>query len=133
MAITPQQFFERNCKWFLFAIIALFLFKTVQSCNRGMKLDISSGQYVHEIDSLKNKYNVYYKFSQDSIKELNYELKLVKGTGTAAKSELERLTSERINSLEKENDYLKRQNNVKDDRIEDLQKTINILEQNKNK
>jgi len=131
MAVTPEQFFSKNMKWFALALLALFLFKTVQSCNRNMRLDISSGQYIHEIDSLKNKYNAYYKVSQDSIKELNYELKLEKGTGIAAKGELERITSERINSLEKENDYLKRQNNVKDDRIEDLQKTINILEQNK--
>lgn len=76
MAITPQQFFQRSAKWFLLAFFLLFLFKSVQSCNRNMKLNITSGQYIHTIDSLENKYNVYYKESQDSIKELNFQLRL---------------------------------------------------------
>lgn len=76
MAITPQQFFNKSTKWFLLAFVLLFLFKSVQSCNRNMKLNITSKQYIHIIDSLENKYNIYYKESQDSIKELNFQLRL---------------------------------------------------------
>jgi hypothetical protein len=129
MALTPQQFFSKNLKWIALIIFVLFIFKTAQSCNRGMSLNMSKGEYINQIDSLKTMYNTYYKEAEDSIKDLNYSLKYEKGTGIATKNELERTTSERINSLEKEKDYIKEQNNIKDKRIEDLQKYINILEQ----
>jgi len=84
MAITPTEFFNRNLKWFALALLLLFLYKTMQSCNRKTLLSKDSKEYVHEIDSLKNKYNIYYKDSQDSIKKLNYELKLANQNATAA-------------------------------------------------
>jgi hypothetical protein len=72
MALTPQQFFERYAKWLLLVFIALFLFKSVQSCNRNMKLTIDSKKYTHEIDSLKT----LNQNSLDSIKKLNFELEI---------------------------------------------------------
>lgn len=72
MAVTPQQFFSKNLKWITLALFFLFAFKSVQSCNRNMRLNITSGQYI----TLKNMYNTYYKESQDSIKKLNFELRL---------------------------------------------------------
>lgn len=77
MAVTPQQFFSKNLKWITLALFFLFAFKSVQSCNRNMRLNITSGQYINQVDSLKNMYNTYYKESQDSIKKLNFELRLV--------------------------------------------------------
>lgn len=78
MAQTPSQFFEKNMKWFALGLLFLFLFKSVQSCNRNMTINMGSKQYIEQIDSLKTLYGTYYKVSQDSIKELNYELKLAK-------------------------------------------------------
>jgi uncharacterized protein YegP (UPF0339 family) len=76
MAITPQEFFNKNAKWFVLVLLALFIFKSIQSCNRGTSLGIDKKQYIHKIDSLENRYSTYYKTSQDSIKELNFLLKL---------------------------------------------------------
>jgi hypothetical protein len=76
--MTPQIFFERNCKWFALILLLLLGFKSMQSCNRNTKLKMGSAQYIEQIDSLKNIHNTYYKITQDSIKELNYELKLAK-------------------------------------------------------
>ena len=76
MATTPAQFFDKNMKWIALALLFLLTFKSIQSCNRNMRLNINSGTYIHQIDSLQNQYNVYYKESQDSIKKLNFELKL---------------------------------------------------------
>ena len=82
--MTPQIFFERYCKWFALGLLFLFLFKTVQSCNRNMKLNISSGTYIHQIDSLKQQYYNYHELTQDSIKRLNFELRLANEKVNAA-------------------------------------------------
>jgi hypothetical protein len=84
MATTPAQFFEKNMKWIALALLFLLTFKSVQSCNRSMRLNITSGDYIHQIDSLENRYNVYYKETQDSIKDLNFLLELAnEKTGAA--------------------------------------------------
>lgn len=75
---TPQHFFSKNMKWLMIAFLILFLFKSVQSCNRNMQLNITTNQYVEHLDSLQNLYNDYYKESQDSIKKLNFELQLAR-------------------------------------------------------
>jgi len=74
--MTPEQFFKKNLKWFLLILWLLFCFKTIQSCNRKMNLSMTSKKYIHIIDSLENKYNVLEKNSNDSIKKLNFELRL---------------------------------------------------------
>jgi hypothetical protein len=84
MATTPAQFFEKNMKWFALALLFLLLFKSTQSCNRKMKLNMSSGQYIEQIDSLKTLYNTYREDTQDSIKKLNFELKLASEHANAA-------------------------------------------------
>jgi hypothetical protein len=76
MATTPEQFFSKNMKWFALVLLLLFLFKTTQSCNRKMKLNMGAKQYIEQIDSLKNLYSNYKEVTQDSIKKLNFELKL---------------------------------------------------------
>lgn len=78
MATTPTQFFDKNMKWIALALLFLLALKSVQSCNRNMRLNISSGEYIYAIDSLENKYDSYYELTQDSIKKLNFELKLAK-------------------------------------------------------
>lgn len=76
MATTPVQFFEKNMKWFALLLLFLFLLKTAQSCNRGMRLNIGAKQYIEQIDSLQNLYDKCREDSQDSIRKLNFELKL---------------------------------------------------------
>lgn len=101
MISTSQHFFTKNLKWIAIICFVLFLFKTIQSCNRRIALDMGSSKYIEIIDSLKIQHNNYYLQSQDSIKVLNFELKLA---------------NERVQSAEQ--------------KIEAIQATINRLRQN---
>jgi len=76
MATTPEQFFSKNMKWIALALFFLLLFSSIKSCNRKMKLDIGSKQYIEQIDSLQTLYDNCREDSQDSIRKLNFELKL---------------------------------------------------------
>jgi len=68
MAQTPQEFFEKNMKWVALTFLILFLFKSIQSCNRNMGATMISKKNNHTIDSLsKEVYN---------LKSENKELKL---------------------------------------------------------
>ena len=68
MAQTPQEFFEKNMKWVALAFLILFLFKSVQSCNRNMSTTMAIKKDKYTIDSLsKDVYN---------LKSENKELKL---------------------------------------------------------
>jgi hypothetical protein len=58
MAQTPQQFFEKNVKWFAIAFFVLFCFKVVQGCNRNMGMRISEKKAVYTIDSLTKKADI---------------------------------------------------------------------------
>lgn len=93
MATTPHQFFSKNMKWFALAFLFLFLFKSIQSCNRNMQLNMGSKKYIEQIDSLKTLYNNYYRDSQDSIKKLNFELKLANEQVNAANKRAEAVQS----------------------------------------
>ena len=93
MAITPQEFFSRNCKWFLLVFVILFLFKTMQSCNRNMKLNITSGQYIHMIDSLKKDYSKLEKESNTTINQLKFELKLANEKADASENKAKAVIS----------------------------------------
>lgn len=84
MAKTPQQFFQHNWKWIVLIITFLFLFKSVQSCNRKMKLNISDKTYINMIDSLKKNYYILEKSYNDTVKKLNFELKLANEQVNAA-------------------------------------------------
>ena len=84
MALTPEQFFTKNMKWIALGLLLLLMFKTMQSCNRKTIIGKGSKEYVHEIDSLKNVYGGYYRESQDSIKKLNYLLRLADQNAAAA-------------------------------------------------
>jgi esterase/lipase len=85
MATTPTQFFTKNMKWFALALLFLFLFKSVQSCNRNMQINVGSKKYIEQIDSLSKEYKEYKETTQDSIKKLNFELKLANEQAEAAK------------------------------------------------
>jgi hypothetical protein len=52
---TPQDFLNKNMKWFALAFLVLFLFKSVQSCTRNMTTTVSEKDYKYTIDSLVKK------------------------------------------------------------------------------
>ena len=89
MATTPQEFFSKNMKWFALALLFLLMIKSVQSSNRKTLLNMGSKQYIEQIDSLKILYDNYYSDSQDSIKKLNFELKLANEQVNAANKRAE--------------------------------------------
>jgi len=100
MAVTPQQFFEKNMKWVALILLFLLMFKFMQGCNRNMGNTIKEKTYVHTIDSLNKKYNSLKEESQDSIKKLNFELRLssektksANDRATAVQSAVEKLKS----------------------------------------
>lgn len=76
MAQTPQDFFSKNMKWFTLAFFILFLFKSVQSCNRNMGTRVNEKEYKHTIDSLTKKYDILERESTVTIKQLEFELQL---------------------------------------------------------
>ena len=41
MAQTPQEFFNKNMKWFALALLFLFLFGLVRNCNHSMGMKIA--------------------------------------------------------------------------------------------
>lgn len=84
MGTTPQQFFSKNMKWFALALLFLFLFKSIQSCNRNMGTRSTEKEYKYTIDSLTKKYDILEKESTATIKQLEFELKLEREKATAA-------------------------------------------------
>jgi len=119
--MTPEQFFTKNMKWIALALLFLLAFKTMQSCNRGMKLDMTNGTYIHQIDSLKKQYTDYREATQDSIRRLNFELQLAnqhaKSSDEKAKavqSAVEKIKSNTtvvvkgVEEVKKENDSIKK-------------------------
>jgi len=78
MAQTPQQFIVKNMKWFALAFLLLFLFKSVQSCNRNMGTRTTEKEYKHIVDSLSKKYNILERATTLKINQLEFELKLQK-------------------------------------------------------
>jgi len=58
MTQTPQPFFEKYLRWFTLAFFILFLFKSVQSCNRNMGTKITMKKANYTIDSLSKKVDI---------------------------------------------------------------------------
>lgn len=71
MAVTPQQFFSKNMKWFTLAFLILFLFKSIQGCNRNMGTRLSEKETKHTIDSLQKNNDILL----DSIKRLQFTIR----------------------------------------------------------
>lgn len=91
--LTPSSFFAKNMKWFALALLFLFLFKSVQSCNRNMQINMGSKKYIEQIDSLSKEYKEYKETTQDSIKKLNFELKLANEHANSANQRAEAVQS----------------------------------------
>jgi hypothetical protein len=76
MAVTPEEFFSKNMKWIALGLLFLLLFSSIKSCNRKMQLNMGTKQYTQQIDSLKTLLNKTREDDNDSIKKLNFELRL---------------------------------------------------------
>jgi predicted ribosome quality control (RQC) complex YloA/Tae2 family protein len=89
MAQTPQQFFEKNMRWFALAFLLLFLFKSVQSCNRNMGTRVTEKQNKHLIDSLQKNITDL----NDSIKTVNWKNKMLESQAESEKRKAEAVQS----------------------------------------
>lgn len=83
MGTTPEEFFSKNLKYITILIFALFIIKNVQSCSRKMSNNILK----NDIEYLEDSLNTFHgsektllleqlNTADDSIQELNYELRL---------------------------------------------------------
>jgi len=70
--MTPQIFLQKYCKFFAIGFFALFLMKSMQSCNRNSQLLVQKIDYLITIDSLTKQTQK----DLDSIKQLRFELKI---------------------------------------------------------
>jgi len=77
------SFFEKNIKYILIVVFILFIFKTTQSCSRNMRITTLDKNIEYLQDSLttfhgseKTLLLEQLEVAEDSIKELNYELRL---------------------------------------------------------
>ena len=86
-----QSFIEKNLVYITIIVVFLFIFKTTQSCNRNMK----NIKLTNDIEYLQDSLNIFHgsektllleqlDIADDSIKELNYELRLAKDRVDAA-------------------------------------------------
>ena len=82
MAQTPQEFFGKNMKWFALAFLILFLFKSVQSCNRNMYYNSKDKITTQLVDSLEHNIVVL----NDSIKTITWENRLLQTQAESEKS-----------------------------------------------
>jgi len=89
MATTPQEFFSKNMKWFTLVFFILFLFKSIQGCNRNMGITITEKEYKHIIDSLEKKVDIL----QSENKNLTFELRLQSEKASAAEKQAEAIQS----------------------------------------
>lgn len=91
MKITKPTFIEKNLKYIAIGLLLLFLFTKIQSCNRNMTINILNKDITQLKDSLNsfhnsektvllNKLNI----AKDSIKELNFEIRLAQDRAISA-------------------------------------------------
>jgi len=80
MATTPKEFISKNLKWITLGLLLLFMFKFIQSCNRGTEIGIQKANYEIKVDSLTREAKIYV----DSVKQLNFELKIANNKALSA-------------------------------------------------
>lgn len=80
MTTTPKEFISKNLKWITLGLLLLFMFKFIQSCNRGTEVGIQKAKYEIRVDSLTKQTQIY----QDSVKQLNFELKIANNSALSA-------------------------------------------------
>lgn len=103
--MNVQIFFKKNLRYITIGLVALFFIKSFQSCSRNMKVSILEKEIVYIQDSLSNMYGVEknnlvleLQKANDSIRELNYLIKLAETEKLAAEKRADAVqnTAERV-------------------------------------
>jgi len=89
--MNTETFFSKNLKYIALILLALFLIKTTQSCNREManKRMVKENAYIVDslntiIDTDKGTYILQLEECNDKVQELEYEVKLANSEKEAA-------------------------------------------------
>ena len=89
--MNTETFFSKNLKYIALILLALFLIKTTQSCNREManKRMVKENTYIIDslntiIDTDKGTYILQLEECNDKVQELEYEVKLANSEKEAA-------------------------------------------------
>lgn len=65
-----MEWLKKNQKWIMLILTILFVFKFVQSCNRGMTINTKEKNYTYEIDSITNMYENIIELQELNCNEL---------------------------------------------------------------
>lgn len=86
-----QSFVKKNQKYITIILISLFFIKSFQSCNRNMTINKLNKELIYVSDSLNNLIDAetgqlahQLSIANDSIKTLNFEVKLAKNKEESA-------------------------------------------------
>ena len=89
--MNVETFFKKNLKYITIILLALFLIKSSQSCNRNMANKRLTKENTYLVDSLttmhtseKGVYLLQLQNCSDKVKELEYEVKLANAEIVAA-------------------------------------------------
>lgn len=120
--MKANEFFAKNQKYILIIAISLFFIKSFQSCSRNMTIKKLDKEIIHLSDSLTTMMDnetgtlvLQLQKANDSIKELNYEVKLAKSRATSADRRANAVQS--TASKIRENTTIKIENNNRDDSV----------------
>jgi hypothetical protein len=108
MAVTPQEFFSKNMKWFALAFFLLFIFSSVRSCNHNMGVKITEKHNMHTIDSLTKNRDILLETIKEKdfrIEQLNEKLDIATKYGNDFRTLAEQATKRNttiINNIPKE-------------------------------
>lgn len=100
-----ETWLKKNLKYVTLIILALFFIKSFQSCNRNMSIKRLTKENTYLVDSLntmhrteKSQLVLELKVANDSIQELNYEVKLAKSEkdGANKRADAVQSTAEKI-------------------------------------
>lgn len=120
--MKANEFIKKNQKYILIIAISLFFIKSFQSCSRNMTIKKLDKEIVYLSDSLTTMMNnetgtlvLQLQEAEDSIKELNYEVKLAKASADHANKRANAVQS--TASKIRENTTIKIENNNRNDSI----------------
>ena len=69
-----MEWLKKNLKYITIILFALFLLKSVQSCNRNMSLNTADKKHKTEVDSIKKEFNSVILVYENEIDSLEKEL-----------------------------------------------------------
>jgi hypothetical protein len=120
--MAAKQFLEKNQKYIVLILLALFFIKTFQSCNRNMTVNKLNKEIVYLTDSLNTMMTnetgmllLELNKAKDSIKTLHYEVKLAQSKEISANNRADAIQSTAAKI--RENTTIKIENNSHRDTV----------------